>query len=67
MPLADVDGLGTVEDMQRRSTLLRVDDASARKRVETARRLILQRNHAVSSKDVESLLKDYSMTPTDVR
>lgn len=66
MSLSDADAFGTAADSQRRSDLARIDDASTRKRVETARRLILKKNRAISNKDVEAELKDLSLTPTDV-
>ncbi|KZP19824.1 hypothetical protein FIBSPDRAFT_665092, partial [Athelia psychrophila] len=64
MPFSEVEKIGTPEDMQRRQQLLRVDDEAHRKVVESARALIFNKNHAVSSDDVESLLKDESLTPT---
>lgn len=58
--------MGTPEDMQRRLQLARVDDEAHRSNVKRARDLIFKKNHAVSSDDVEKLLKPTSSTPTAV-
>lgn len=66
MPFSEVENIGTPEDMQRRQELLRVDDAAQRQTIESARALIFNKCHAVTSDDVEGLLKDKSLTPTAV-
>lgn len=66
MPFSEIEGLGTPEDMQRRLDLVRVDNAENQRKVQVARNLILNKNHAISSKEVEAQLKDWSLTPTAV-
>lgn len=64
--LSDVEQLGTVQDMERRTQLARVDDDAYRQTIKAARNLILKHHHAIDSKEVEELLKAHSTTPTDV-
>lgn len=66
MPLSDVEGLGTPEDMQCHLDLARVDDETHRHKIQKAQDLIFKNNHAVASKMVEAYLKDESLMPTAV-
>lgn len=52
--------------MKRRVVLMRVDDEQNQKKIQTARSLILVKNHAISSEAVEAQLKGASLTPTAV-
>jgi hypothetical protein len=54
-------------DVARRTKLARTDDVTRRGRVITARKLIYEKNYAVNSTAVESLLKEQSLVPTTVR
>lgn len=62
----DIPQIGTKDDAQRRNDLRRVDDQSRRQRVQDARRLIYEDGYAVNSVKVNDLLKDLSLTPTEV-
>lgn len=66
MSFVEIEELGTRKDMQRRSDLVRLDDAINQKKIQTARNLILKQNHAISSEAVEAQLKASSLTPTAV-
>lgn len=52
--------------MKERSSLARVDDATRRARVESARSAIYEKNYAVNSNAVENLLREQSLVPTTV-
>ncbi|KZP01994.1 hypothetical protein FIBSPDRAFT_771384, partial [Athelia psychrophila] len=65
MPFSEVENIGTPEDMKSRQELLRVDDGAQRQIIESARALIFKKHHAVTSDEVEGLLKNKSLTPTD--
>lgn len=58
--------MGTVTDMKQRKSLARVDDEVKRSKVVAAREIIYENNFAVDNVDVEALLKDESLVPTDV-
>ena len=49
-----------------RKTLVRADDNSRRVKVESARRIIYEKNGAVSNKGVETLLFEQSLVATTV-
>lgn len=66
-PFAEVEKIGTPEDMERRLRLTRLADDTYREKVKRARNLIYKKNHAVSSDEVEKLLQSTSLTPTNVR
>jgi hypothetical protein len=53
-------------DMKQRKSRARVDDADRSRRVTTARRIIYEKNYAVTSEAVENLLKEKSLVPTSV-
>jgi len=59
--------MGKPRDMAQRITLARVDDASRRHRVATARNIIYEKQYAVHSTAVENLLQADSLVPTAVR
>ncbi|KAF7985138.1 hypothetical protein HWV62_7692 [Athelia sp. TMB] len=57
--------LGTVPDMKRRKQAARLDDTIKQAKVSQARDLIYNKNLAVDNVDVENLLKEESLVPTD--
>lgn len=61
-----VRNLGMPLDMKQRETLARVDDASTRYKIETARDIIHQKNYAIDSPAVEIILKEESLVPAKV-
>lgn len=52
--------------MQRRESLVRVDDTAKRDKVDAVRALIYDKNCAIDNEGVEELLKDQLLTPTAV-
>lgn len=66
IPLSRVHNIGTVTDMKQRKTLARVDDEVKRSKVVAAREIIYEQNFAVDNIDVELLLKEESLVPTNV-
>ncbi|KAF7964872.1 hypothetical protein HWV62_1965 [Athelia sp. TMB] len=64
LSIAEVEHLGTPEDIVHRAHSARLDNEEYRRTIEAARKLILEEHHAVDSKEVESLLKFESLTPT---
>jgi hypothetical protein len=55
-----------VRDMTQRETMARTDDIHRRSSIDTARRLIYEKNYRVNSAAVESILRDRSLVPTAV-
>jgi hypothetical protein len=53
-------------DMTQRETMARTDDIHRRTSINTARRLIYEKNYRVNSAAVENLLRDKSLVPTAV-
>ena len=64
--LSSVDKLGMRSDMRQRTVNARQDDIRRQSRVISARRLIYEKNHQVTSSAVEGLLKSESLVPTSV-
>jgi hypothetical protein len=58
--------MGMKRDMKQRETLARVDDKSRRRKVATARDIIYNKNYAVNTNNVETLLMPQSLVPTTV-
>lgn len=58
--------MGMRRDMLQRVQLARIDDAARRSKVASARRLIYEKNYAVSGTVVDNLLKEESLVPTSV-
>lgn len=52
--------------MEEQKTLARADDEAKRNKVAAARQIIYEDNYAVDNEDVEALLKDESLVPTNV-
>lgn len=67
IPLSDAHKFGMKRDQNRRVTLAREDNQSRRAKVSGARKVIYDRNYAVTSAPVEALLKEQSLVPTAVR
>jgi hypothetical protein len=66
IPLERVRNLGMALDMKQRKTLARVDDEARRRKIDIAREIIYQKNYAVNSKAVETILKEQSLAPASV-
>jgi hypothetical protein len=66
IPLSRAKNMGMVLDMKQRKTLARVDDEIRRSKVDSARRIIYQKNFAVDTNAVEELLQPQSLVPTIV-
>lgn len=64
MSLAQVHGMGTARDMILRHRLARVDNESMRAKIELARKIVYEKNYAVNTASVESMLKELSLVPT---
>jgi hypothetical protein len=64
--MSRIQNLGMLRDIKQRETLARVDDEARRRKVETARDIVYERNYAVDSTAVEALLKEESLVPTSV-
>jgi hypothetical protein len=64
--LSSIDKLGMRSDMRQRTVNARQDDIRRQSRVISARRLIYEKNHQVTSSAVEGLLKSESLVPTSV-
>jgi hypothetical protein len=58
--------MGMKRDMKQRETLARVDDKSRRRKVATARDIIYNKNYAINTNNVETLLMPQSLVPTTV-
>lgn len=58
--------MGMHHDKEERMASARVDNKIRQKKVADARKLIYEKNYAVDSKQVENLLKEESLVPTDV-
>ena len=58
--------MGMRRDMMQHQTVARVDDVNRRNRVAAAREIIYEKNYAVDSTAVETLLKKDSLVPTAV-
>lgn len=66
IPLAQTHNMGMHHDKEERMACARVDNKIRQKKVADARKLIYEKNYAVDSKQVENLLKEESLVPTDV-
>ena len=66
IPLARTHNMGMHHDKEERMASARVDNKIRQKKVADARKLIYEKNYAVDSKQVENLLKEESLVPTDV-
>lgn len=64
--ISSVHKLGMRSDMRQRTVNARQDDIRRQSRVISARRLIYNKNHQVTSSAVEGLLKNESLVPTSV-
>lgn len=64
--LSDVHELGTDEDTRNRQLLVRRDGPDRVERVQAARELIYEANYAVTTPQVEALLRGDSLVPTSV-
>lgn len=60
----NVQSLGTTKDMQDRESLARRDESERLEAVRDARDLIYRQNLAVTTPQVEALLKPASLVPT---
>jgi hypothetical protein len=58
--------MGMRRDMIQRETLARIDDENRRRKVSVAREIIYQKNYAVDTDNVETLLQPESLVPTSV-
>jgi hypothetical protein len=58
--------MGMPLDMKQRETLARVDDEDRRQKIDTARKIIYNKNYAVDTENVEILLQPQSLVPTSV-
>jgi hypothetical protein len=58
--------MGMKRNMKQRETLARVDDEARRRKVATARDIIYNKNYAVNTNNVETLLMPQSLVPTTV-
>lgn len=58
--------MGQARDIKWRIKHKRVDDASRRSRIRTARRLIFEKGAAVDGNRIKALLGDWSYVPTAV-
>lgn len=67
IPKHRTDQLGTKRDQHRRISLARVDDLHYKVNISCAREMIYQKNCAVDSSMVETLLKPHSLVPTEVK
>lgn len=64
MMLSDVHDLGTDKDTRNRQLLFRRDGPDRLKKVQAARDLIYEDNYAVTTPQVEALLREDSLVPT---
>lgn len=53
-------------DMRQRTTLARIDNEDRRQKVDSARNIIYNKNYAVDTENVETLLQPQSLVPTSV-
>src|ERR1700721_1245661 len=67
IPLSRVHNIGMPQDMSERTSLARHDGINHWIKIQSARRLIYEKNYAVDSSAVERLLKEHSLVPTSVR
>jgi hypothetical protein len=67
IPKSRIRNLGMTLDMRQRLSLARVDNDARKRKIQTARQIIHEKNYAVNSEAVENLLKDESLVPTSVR
>jgi len=58
--------MGMTLDMKQRETLARVDDEDRRWKINTARDIIYNKNYAIDTANVETLLQPQSLVPTSV-
>jgi hypothetical protein len=66
IPLSRVQNMGMRQDMTQRKTLARVDDEDRRQKIDCARKIIYEKNYAVDTENVETLLQPESLVPTSV-
>lgn len=64
--MSRLQNLGKRLDMKQCLSLARVDNEDRKRKVQTARRIIYEKNYAVNSEAVEKLLKEESLVPTSV-
>lgn len=64
--MSRLQNLGKRLDMKQRLSLARVDNEDRKRKVQTARHIIYEKNYAVNSEAVEKLLKEESLVPTSV-
>lgn len=62
----DVPNLGAIEDRQMRIEKLRVDSDGRQAKVREARKKLYDEGYAVDGENVDGLLKDESLVPTEV-
>lgn len=53
-------------DMRQRTTLARIDNEDRRQKIDSARNIIYNKNYAVDTENVETLLQPQSLVPTSV-
>ena len=67
IPLSRIQNMGMQFDMKQRATLARVNDKDRRRKIDTAQDIIYNKNYAVDTENVETLLQPQSLVPTLVR
>ena len=67
IPKDQLQNLATERDTLQRQVLARKDDQQRREKVAAARRLIYDQQYVVDTPQVEKLLKEESLVPTEVR
>ena len=63
----EIPNLGTTKDRQARLEKQRADSHEHQTRVKDARRKLYEEGYAVDGENVDGLLKDESLVPTEVR
>jgi hypothetical protein len=58
--------MGMRLDMRQRTTLARIDNEDRRQKIDSARNIIYNKNYAVDTENVETLLQPQSLVPTSV-
>ena len=66
MTMVNVPKMGTPEDASERHRLIRVNNDARRRKILESRKLIYGKNLVINSPQVETLLKDKSLIPTNV-
>lgn len=66
IPRARVQNMGMRLDITQRQTLARIDNEDRRWRIATARKIIYDKNYAIDTDNVETLLQPHSLVPAKV-